>query len=111
MTKIRPIVRDAFKVDELVYQFTEIDVSDKLLVDGSLQEVSDNARYTNDCIVGEAEDRLAVVQENIDDLYDCSDTSLSVVCAPEFRWEADMKMYQRDKRQLTQFIKKWGDKS
>jgi len=62
-------------------------------------------------IVGKARDRLAVVQENIDDLYDCSDTSLSVVCAPEFRWEADMKMYQRDKRQLTQFIKKWGDKS
>ncbi len=94
MTKVRPIVKDAFKVDELVYQFTEIDVSDKLLVDGSLQEVSDNARYTNDCIVGEAEDRLAVVQENIDDLND---------------WDTDMKMYQRDKRQLTQFIKKWGD--
>jgi KaiC/GvpD/RAD55 family RecA-like ATPase len=87
---IRQIVRDAFKVDELVYQFTEIDVSDKLLVHGSLEEVSD--KFDDDYIVREAEDRLAVVQENIDYLYD---------------WDDDMKMYRRDQRQLTRFIKKW----
>ena len=94
MTRIRQIVRDAFKVDELVYQFAEIDVSDKLLVDGSSQEVSDSVRYTDAYIVGEAEDRLAIVQENIDDLYD---------------WDDDMKTYRRDKRQLTRFIKRWKE--
>ncbi len=90
MTRIRQIVRDAFKVDELVHQFTDIDVGDKLLVDGSLQEVSD--KFDDAYIVGEAENRLAIVQENIDYRYD---------------WDDDMKMYQRDKRQLTRFIKKW----
>lgn len=94
MTRIRQIVRDAFKVDELVHQFTDIDVGDKLLVDGSLQEVSDSVRYTDTYIVGEAENRLAIVQENIDYLYD---------------WDDDMKMYQRDKRQLTRFIKRWKE--
>jgi hypothetical protein len=92
MTRIRQIVRDAFKVDELVHQFTDIDVGDKLLVDGSLQEVSD--KFDDAYIVGEAENRLAIVQENIDYLYD---------------WDDDMKMYQRDKRQLTRFIKKWKE--
>ena len=94
MTRIRQIVRDAFKVDELVHQFTDIDVGDKLLVDGSLQEVSDSVRYTDAYIVGEAENRLAIVQENIDYLYD---------------WDDDMKMYRRDKRQLIRFIKRWKE--
>ena len=31
MEKLRPIVKAAFKCDELVYQFTEIDVADGLL--------------------------------------------------------------------------------
>ena len=94
MTRIRQIVRDAFKVDELVHQFTDIDVGDKLLVHGSLQEVSDSVRYTDTYIVGEAENRLVIVQENIDYLYD---------------WDDDMKMYKRDKRQLTRFIKRWKE--
>ena len=35
MTKIRKIVKDAFKCNELVYQFTRIDVEDGLLIDGT----------------------------------------------------------------------------
>ena len=40
---IRPIVRAAFKVDQLVYQFERIDVEDGLLVNGDMAEV--NAEY------------------------------------------------------------------
>ena len=39
---IRQIVRDAFQVDELVHQFTVLDVEDGLLQTGSEKEVNEN---------------------------------------------------------------------
>ena len=83
MTKIRKIVKDAFKCNELVYQFTRIDVEDGLLVDGTEEEV--NEKYSDAYIIGEAENRLDICNENEDD--------------PD---------YQRDARQLERFINKYS---
>jgi len=83
MTKIRKIVKDAFKCNELVYQFTRIDVEDGLLVDGTEKEV--NEKYSDAHIIGEAENRLAICDANEDD----SD-------------------YQRDASQLRRFINKYS---
>jgi len=83
MTKIRKIVKDAFKCNELVYQFTRIDVEDGLLVDGTEKEV--NEKYSDTYIMGEAENRLAICDANEDD--------------PD---------YQRDARQLERFINKYS---
>jgi len=83
MTKIRKIVKDAFKCNELVYQFGIIDVEDTLLVDGTEAEV--NEKYSDAYIIGEAENRLAICNANEDD--------------PD---------YQRDARQLERFINKYS---
>ena len=83
MTKIRKIVKDAFKCNELVYQFTRIDVEDGLLVDGTEEEV--NEKYSDAYIIGEADNRLDICNENEDD--------------PD---------YQRDARQLERFINKYS---
>ena len=40
MTKIRPIVKAAFKVDELLYQFYDIDIPDGYLETASIEEFS-----------------------------------------------------------------------
>lgn len=81
MTKIRKIVKDAFKCNELVYQFGIIDVEDTLLVDGTEEEV--NEKYSDAYIIGEAKNRLSICDANEDD--------------PD---------YQRDARQLRRFINK-----
>jgi|TARA_R100000482_G_C5091129_1_gene130859 hypothetical protein len=81
MTEIRKIVKDAFKCNELVYQFTRIDVEDGLLIDGTEEEV--NEKYSDAHIISEAEHRLDICNENEDD--------------PD---------YQRDARQLERFINK-----
>ena len=83
MAKIRKIVKDAFKCNELVYQFMRIDVEDGLLVDGTEKEV--NEKYNDAYILNEAENRLAICNENEDD--------------PD---------YQRDARQLERFINKYS---
>ena len=83
MTKIRKIVKDAFKCGELVYQFTIIDVEDGLLVDGTEEEV--NEKYSDAYILNEADNRLAICNANEDD--------------PD---------YQRDARQLGRFINKYS---
>jgi len=83
MTKIRKIVKDAFKCGELVYQFTIIDVEDGLLVDGTEEEV--NEKYSDAYILNEADNRLAICNANEDD--------------PD---------YQRDARQLERFINKYS---
>ena len=44
---IRQIVRDAFQVDELVHQFTVLDVEDGLLQTGSEKEVNENKDYSD----------------------------------------------------------------
>ena len=83
MTKIRKIVKDAFKCNELVYQFGIIDVEDTLLIYGTEEEV--NEKYSDAYILNEADNRLAICNENEDD--------------PD---------YQRDARQLERFINKYA---
>ena len=89
-TKIRPIVRAAFKCDALKYQFTEIDVEDGLIeatdYDGIVAEV--NARYVDDAIIREAENRLDI----------CDD--------PFNKRDAD---YIREARQLRAFLNQYKE--
>ena len=87
--KIRPIVKAAWKVDELVYQFEEIDVSDRLLPDGSTEEIMQaaNDKFDDAYIVGEARSRL--------------DIAMDPYNQEEVEW-------QRDAKQLRRFISKWG---
>lgn len=59
---MRSIVEDAFECDELVYQFTRIDVEDGLLKTGSREEV--NETYSDDYIIAEAENRLSISSSN-----------------------------------------------
>ena len=92
MTAIRPIVKHAFKVDELVEQFVNIDVSDKTLLTGTLEEV--NEKFDDAYLVGEARNRLLLIEDqlrNIDEDH-----------------VEDWKIYSRDERQLKRFISKWS---
>ena len=90
MTKLRPIVKAAFKVDQLVYQFEYIDVQDGLLVNGDIAEV--NAKYDDAYIIGEAENQLDIADDNL----------------RNGGWYGeDLKVYQRDARQLRSFLKKF----
>ena len=88
MTKLRPIVKAAFKCDALVYQFTEIDVEDGLITasdyDGIVAEVNDS--YVDDAIIREAENRLDI----------CND--------PYNQQDPD---YIREARQLRSFLKRF----
>ena len=97
MTKIRKIVKDAFKCDELVYQFTRIDVEDKRLCADEASPKYDaivaavNAQYSDAYIIGEAKNRLDISRENIE----------------EGGWEGeDLKIHKREFRQLSNFINK-----
>lgn len=86
---IRPIVRAAFKVDQLYYQFVRVDVEDGLLVTGDLNEV--NARYDDDYIIGEAENQLDITEDNL-----------------RAGWTGeDLRVHQRDARQLRSFLKRF----
>ena len=92
MTAIRPIVKHAFKVDELVEQFVNIDVSDKTLLTGTPEEV--NEKFDDAYLVGEARNRLLLIEDqlrNIDEDH-----------------VEDWKIYSRDERQLKRFISKWS---
>ena len=89
LPKLRPIVRAAFKVDQLVYQFERIDVEDGLLVTGDRDEV--NAKYDDAYIIGEAENQLDIAEDNL-----------------RAGWSGeDLKVYQRDARQLRAFLKRF----
>ena len=87
-TKLRPIVRAAFKCDALVYQFTELDVEDGRIqatdYDGIVAEV--NEHYVDDAIIREAENRLDIC----DDPYNQLDPD-----------------YKREARQLRAFLKRF----
>ena len=85
-TKIRPIVRAAFKCDELDYQFSRIDVEDGLL-DGNNVVADVNAKYSDAYILGEAEHRLDI----------CNDPC-----------NQDDPDYRRDASQLRAFIKRFS---
>ena len=91
MTAIRPIVKHAFKVDELVEQFENIDVPDKVLETGTPEEV--NEKFNDAYLVGEARNRLLLVE---DQLRNISEDHVE-----------DWKIYSRDERQLKRFISKW----
>ena len=84
MTKIRPIVKAAFKVNELVYQFQEIDVDDGLLETGTAKEV--NEKYDDAHIVGEARYRLDIAMDDDNQEEEC---------------------WQKDAVQLRRFLSKW----
>lgn len=91
-TKIRKIVKDAFKVDELVYQFEEIDVCDGLLENGSIEEV--NEKYSDEYLVGEAENRLDISQDQLDNLD------------PNYHTES-WALHTKEFNQLKKFIQKY----
>jgi hypothetical protein len=93
MTAIRPITKAAFRVEELVYQFEEIDVPDGLLQTASINEV--NEKYSDEHLIGEARHRLDLVEDQLNywDAYMLGD---------------DGPVLRRDKRQLVSFIKKWS---
>jgi hypothetical protein len=82
---IRPIVKAAFNVRELVYQFEDIDVSDGTLENGSMQEV--NAKYSDTHIVGEARHRLDIAMDELNQEEEC---------------------WRKDAAQLRRFIKRWS---
>ena len=84
MTKIRKIVKDAFKCDGLVYQFEVIDVEDGILTSDDV-EAEVNEKYSDAHILNEADNRLDICNANEDD--------------PD---------YQRDARQLERFINKYS---
>jgi hypothetical protein len=92
MTAIRPIVKHAFKVDELVEQFRNVDVPDKVLLHGTPEEV--NEKFDDAYLVGEARNRLDIVE---DQLRNISEDHV-----------VDWKIYSRDERQLKRFISKWS---
>lgn len=86
---IRQIVKDAFKVDQLVYQFTRLDCEDGLLLEGTMAEV--NEKYTDAHIIKEAEHHQYLSFNNIDDCY----------CDGE-----DLKIHKREYAQATRFLAK-----
>ena len=88
---MRAIVKDAFKVDELNYQF-EIDTEDSNTV---IDLDTVNAHYSDRYILNEAKQRLEVVVSNLEDLHYS---------------EPDYKSYKRDEGQLKRFINKWENK-
>jgi len=73
MTKLRQIVKDAFKCDGLVYQFERIDVEDGIICEGIAFPNDDeikaavNAEYSDAYILGEAANRLDISRCNIED--------------------------------------------
>ena len=83
-TQIRPIVKAAFKVNELAYQFEEIDTADGHLETGSVEEV--NEKYSDAHLISEARYRLDVAMDEANQ---------------------DEESWQEDIKQLRRFIKKW----
>ena len=88
MTKLRPIVKAAFKCDALVYQFTVLDVEDGLVkatdYDDIVAEV--NEYHEDDWIIFDAQNRLDI----------CND--------PHNQDDPD---YIRDARQLRSFLNRF----
>lgn len=63
---MRKIVEDAFKCDELIYQFTRIDIEDGLLKGESYDEIMSevNDKFSDEYIISEAENRLDISASN-----------------------------------------------
>ena len=89
MTKLRQIVKDAYKCDELRYQFDDIDTSDGLLSwDDPQADV--NEKYSDEYIIKEAEHRLYLSKLNI----------------VETDGE-DLRIHKKEARQLERFLAKY----
>ena len=89
---IRPAVKAALKVNELVEQFENVDVPDGVLETGSADEI--NQKFDDAYLVGEARNRLDLINDQLEAID--QDT-----------YPADFKLYSRDKRQLVNFIKRF----
>ena len=88
MTKLRQIVKDAYKCDELRYQFDDIDTSDGLLSwDDPQADV--NEKYSDEYIIKEAEHRLYLSKLNI-----------------EYADGEDLRIHKKEARQLERFLAK-----
>ena len=87
MMKIRPIVKDAWKVNELVYQFCVIDLEDGYLDEATPEEVSE--KYSDEYIIKEAYHRLDIAMDPANQEEEC---------------------WRRDAEQLRRFIAKWSAK-
>jgi len=85
--RMRPIVKDAFTVNELVYQFNVIDVEDKYLAEGTPNEV--NEKYSDKYIIKEAYHRLEIAMDE---------------------WNQKEESWRQDAAQLRRFIAKWSVK-
>ena len=93
---LRQIVKDAYKCDELVYQFDEIDVSDGLLSRTDPQD-SVNEKYSDEYIIGEAENRLDISRSNIAYLENWDGTISDDVM---------YRIHKKEARQLERFLAK-----
>lgn len=83
---IRPIVKAAFRVNELVYQFQEIDVPDGVLATGSIEEV--NEKFDDNHIIGEAKNRYNIAMDE---------------------YNQDEECWRTDATQLRRFIERWSE--
>ena len=97
---IRQIIRDAFQVDELVHQFTVLDVEDGLLETGSEKEVNENKDYSDRYIIEEARNRLTLLDKQI--------TKLDDEHEDDSTYRIELQFLEQEKNQLLNFIKKWG---
>jgi len=97
---IRQIIRDAFQVDELVHQFTVIDVEDGLLETGSEKEVNENKDYSDRYIIEEAKNRLKLLEKQI--------TKLDDEHEDDSTYRIELQFLEQEKDQLQLFLKKWG---
>ena len=97
---IRQIIRDAFQCDELVHQFTVLDVEDGLLATGSEKEVNENKHYTDLYIIAEAQNRLKLLESQMTKLNEDHDDDST--------YRIELQFLEQEKNQLSKFIKKWG---
>ena len=100
---IRQLVRDAFKCNELVHQFTVIDVQDGLLATGTEKEVNNNKQYTDMYIAAEAQNRLDLTHKKISRLSDDTDNDVT--------YKIELEFLEKEKDQLISFLKNWGPKN
>lgn len=99
---IRQIVRDAFQCDELVHQFSVLDVEDGLLETGSEKEVNENKHYNDRYILDEARNRMKLLDDQIDKLSEDHEDDST--------YRIELEFLEQEKKQLTNFVEKWGPK-
>ena len=101
--KVRPIIKDALKVDELLIQFEEIDVADNYQGLGDSynnaesleQAINQNPAYTDEYIIKQAEYHLDKAVNNLPE-YLTGDKESDAI-------------FRREIKQLKKFLKKYKD--